>query len=354
MVRFLRSIFNDSPDRARGKLGALFGLLIAANVGAWVWAALAFHGHPTLLASAVLAYTLGLRHAVDADHIAAIDNVTRKLMQEGKRPVSAGFFFALGHSTVVTLIAVAVCFAAAALESHFDAMKGIGGIVGTVISASYLFLLALFNLSILIAVHRTFRAVQRGEALRQYDLDLLLNGRGLLARLFRPLFRIATRSWHMFPMGFLFGLGFDTASEVALFGLAAVQAAKDVPFGTIMVFPALFAAGMSLVDTTDGALMLGAYGWAFTKPIRKLFYNLTITFVSVVVAFGVAGVETLGLLRSQLGLEGRFWDAVGALNDHFGLFGYAIIAVFFASWLLSLAVYKLRRYDDIEVGPLSV
>jgi len=244
---------------------------------------------------------------------------------------------------------VAVCFAAAALQSHFEAMKEIGGIIGTVISASYLFLLALFNLSILIAVVRTFRAVQRGEVLRQYDLDLLLNGRGLLARWFRPLFRIATRSWHMFPMGLLFGLGFDTASEVALFGLAAVQAAKDVPFSTIMVFPALFTAGMSLVDTTDGALMLGAYGWAFTKPIRKLFYNLTITLVSVLVAFGVAGVESLGLMRERFNLEGRFWDIVGALNDHFGTLGYAIIGVFVVSWLLSLAVYKIKRYDEIEV-----
>jgi len=349
MTHFLRSIFNDRPGDTRRKLTALYAFLVAANVGAWIWAVLAFRGHPVLLASAVLAYTLGLRHAVDADHIAAIDNVTRKLMQEGKRPISVGFFFSLGHSTVVTLIAVAVCFAAAALESHFDAMKEIGGIVGTVISASYLFLLALFNLSILIAVYRTFRAVQRGEVLRQFDLDLLLNGRGLLARWFRPLFRIATRSWHMFPMGLLFGLGFDTASEVALFGLAAVQAAKDVPFSTIMVFPALFTAGMSLVDTTDGALMLGAYGWAFTKPIRKLFYNLTITLVSVIVAFGVAGVESLGLMRERLGLEGRFWDAVGALNEHFGALGYAIIGVFVVSWLVSLAVYKIKRYDDIEV-----
>ena len=350
MLQFILSVFNDRASDMRRKLGALYGLLFAANVGVWAWAVLALHGHPALLASAVLAYTLGLRHAVDADHIAAIDNVTRKLMQEGKQPISVGFFFSLGHSTIVTLMAVAVCIAAAALQSHFAAMKSVGGVISTLISASYLFLLALFNLSILLAVYRTFRAVQRGEVLRQYDLDLLLNGRGLMARLFRPVFRIATRSWHMFPIGFLFGLGFDTASEVALFGMAASQASQGLSFWTILVFPALFTAGMSLVDTTDGALMLGAYGWAFTKPIRKLFYNLTITFVSVVVAFGIAGVESLGLLRERLALDGRFWDGVGALNDHFGTLGYAIIAVFIVSWLVSLVVYKVRRYDDIDVA----
>lgn len=350
MTSFVRSIFDDRPDDTRSKLIALYAFLIAANIGAWIWAIVALHGHPTLFASAVLAYTLGLRHAVDADHIAAIDNVTRKLMQENKQPISAGFFFSLGHSSVVTLIAIAVCAAAAALQSHFDVMKSVGGVIGPMVSASYLFLLALFNLSILISVYRTFRAVKRGEALQQYNLDLLMNGRGLLARLFRPVFRIATRSWHMYPIGFLFGLGFDTASEVALFGMAASQASQGMSFGTILVFPALFTAGMSLVDTADSTLMLGAYGWAYTKPIRKLFYNLTITLVSVVVAFAIAGMETLGLLRERLNLEGGFWDVVGMLNEHFGMLGYAIIAIFVVSWLVSLVVYKVRRYDDIQVS----
>ncbi|HEV7816812.1 MAG TPA: HoxN/HupN/NixA family nickel/cobalt transporter [Janthinobacterium sp.] len=349
MFRFLRSVFNDQGTDLRRKVCTLYALLIAANGGAWIWAALAFHRQPVLLASAVLAYSLGLRHAVDADHIAAIDNVTRKLMQEGKRPITVGFFFSLGHSTVVTLLSVGIGVAALLLQSHFSDLKSIGGLVGTSISALYLFLLAGFNLMILISVCRTFSAVRRGEVLREYDLDLLLNGRGFLARLFRPLFRIATRSWHMFPMGLLFGLGFDTATEVALFGISAAEAAKGMPFWSIMVFPALFTAGMSLVDTTDGALMLGAYGWAFTKPIRKLFYNMTITLVSVVVAAGIAGVETLGLLREKLALEGRFWDGIGRLNDNFGLLGYGIIGLFIASWLVSVAVYKIRRYDEIEV-----
>lgn len=349
MINFILTVFDDRASGTRRKLLSLYGFLITANVGAWIWAAIALHGHSALLASAALAYTLGLRHAVDADHIAAIDNVTRKLMQENKRPISAGFFFSLGHSAIVTLMAIAVCLATSVLESHFAAMKSVGGMISTLVSASYLFLLALLNLAILVSVYRTFLAVKRGEALRQYDLDLLLDGRGLTARLFRPVFRIANRSWHMFPIGFLFGLGFDTASEVALFGLAASQASQGMSFWTILVFPALFTAGMSLVDTTDGALMLGAYGWAYTKPIRKLFYNLTITFVSVVVAFGIAGVESLGLLRERLGLEGSFWNIVGQLNDHFGTLGYIIIAVFIGSWLASLTVYKLKRYDDLEV-----
>ncbi|MGO4326072.1 HoxN/HupN/NixA family nickel/cobalt transporter [Cupriavidus sp. 2TAF22] len=349
MLRFLASIFNDQHADVRRKVIALYAFLIAANVGAWIWALAAFRDHPMLLASAVLAYSLGLRHAVDADHIAAIDNVTRKLMQEGKRPVAVGFFFSLGHSTVVTLMSIGIAVAAAALQTRFADMKAVGGMIGTSVSALFLFLLAFFNLLILISVWRAFRAVRRGEALKEQDLDLLLNNRGFLARLFRPLFRLASRSWHLFPMGLLFGLGFDTATEVALFGLSAAEAAKGVPFWTIMVFPALFTAGMSLVDTTDGILMLGAYGWAFTKPIRKLYYNMTITLVSVVVAVVIGGIEALGLIADKLGLEGGLWDVVGELNAHFGMLGYVIIGVFVLSWLVSMVVYRVRRYDEIEV-----
>jgi high-affinity nickel-transport protein len=350
LYQFLTSIFDDRPHDLRRKTRALYVFLVAANGAAWLCAFVTFGDQPALLASAVLAYTLGLRHAVDADHIAAIDNVTRKLMQEGKRPICVGFFFALGHSSIVTLMSLGVCFAAALLESHLAGLRSVGSVVGTGFSALYLFVLAFFNLVILASVWRSFAAVKRGETLRQYELDLLLNGRGVLARLFRPLFRIATRSWHMFPMGLLFGLGFDTASEVALFGISASQAAKGVSLWSIMIFPALFTAGMSLVDTADGTLMQGAYGWAFAKPIRRLFYNLTITLVSVVVAVAIAGIETLGLLREKFALQGGFWDLVGALSQHFGLLGYAIIVVFIASWLVSMAVYKLKRYDDIDVA----
>jgi high-affinity nickel-transport protein len=328
---------------------AVYALLAAANLAAWVWAFVALRGNAVLFGSAFLAYSFGLRHAVDADHIAAIDNSTRKLMQMGDRPVAVGLFFSLGHSLVVLFLSVAVGFAAVAVSSHFDSLKSVGGVIGATVSASFLFLLAAFNVLVLISVWRTFQAVKRGEAFSQNDFDVLLNNRGFLARLFRPLFGLVTRSWHLLPIGFLFGLGFDTATEVALFGISATQAANGASFGTLLVFPALFTAGMTLIDTTDGVLMLGAYGWAFVKPIRKLYYNITITAVSVLVAALIGGIETLGLIGDAFKLEGRFWDAIGALNDNFGVLGYVIIAVFALSWLASALIYRVKGYDELDI-----
>ena len=302
-----------------------------------------------LFGTAFLAYTFGLRHAVDADHIAAIDNSTRKLMQLGQRPVAVGFFFSLGHSLVVLLLSIAIGFAAAEVSGRFDDLKAFGDIVGTIASASFLLLLAIFNMIVLVSVYRTFQAVKRGEAYSESDFDILLNNRGFLARLFLPLFKIVTKSWHLFPIGFLFGLGFDTTTEVALFGISATQAAAGASFGTLLVFPALFTAGMTLVDSTDGVLMLGAYGWAFMKPIRKLYYNITITAVSVVVALVIGGIETLGLIGDTFKLEGPFWDAIGSLNDNFGVLGYIIIGVFALSWLISVLIYRGRGYDKLDV-----
>ena len=326
-------------------------LLIGGNILIWLWALFALHGQPVLLGTALLAYTFGLRHAVDADHIAAIDNVTRKLMQQGQRPVGVGFFFSLGHSAVVILLSVGVAFAAAALTSRFDTMKAIGGIISTSASALFLFAIAFINILVLISVYRTFQAVKRGEPFAEDDFDILLNKRGFLSRIFRPLFRLVTKSWHMLAIGFLFGLGFDTATEVALFGISSAQAANGMSFSSIMVFPALFTAGTTLIDTTDGVLMLGAYGWAFMKPIRKLYYNMTITAVSVVVAVLIGGLETLNLIGDQLGLTGGggFWGAIGAINDNFGVLGYVIIGIFALSWFGSVIFYKFMRYDELEV-----
>ena len=346
---FISRIWRESDASLRGRLTGLYALLAAANVLVWIWAVVALRDNAVLFGSAFLAYTFGLRHAVDADHIAAIDNSTRKLMQQGQRPVGVGFFFSLGHSAVVVLMSVAVGFAASQVSSKFDDLKAWGGIVGTSASALFLFLLAAFNIVVMISVWRTFCAVKRGERYSEEDFDLLLNSRGFLARLFRPLFGLVTRSWHLFPIGFLFGLGFDTATEVALFGISATQAADGASFGTLLVFPALFTAGMTLIDTTDGVLMLGAYGWAFLKPMRKLFYNLTITAVSVVVAVLIGGIETLGLIGDTFKLEGPFWDAIGALNDNFGVLGYLIIGVFALSWLISIVIYRVNGYDAIEV-----
>jgi high-affinity nickel-transport protein len=335
----------------RGPILALYGLLIPANLLAWAWAFFVFRDQPVFLGTALLAYGFGLRHAVDADHIAAIDNVTRKLMQEGQRPVSVGLFFALGHSSVVVLAAAAVAATAAAVEGPLAALKEIGAAVSTSVSALFLFAIAAMNLVILRGLWLSFRRLHRGGAYVEADLEALLNQRGLLARGFRPLFRLITRSWHMFPLGFLFGLGFDTATEIALLGISATQAAKGLSIWAVMVFPTLFAAGMTLIDTTDGVLMVGAYDWAFIKPIRKLWYNLSITFVSVLVAVLIGGIEALGLLGEQFGLTGWFWDAVAGLNENFNGLGFAIVALFILAWAGSVILYRYKGLDALEAGP---
>ena len=350
MISQFIQVFSDSSTRVRSKLFGIYGVLIAINAVAWIWAVAAFRNHPLLLGTALLAYGFGLRHAVDADHIAAIDNVTRKLMQEKKRPVAVGFFFSLGHSTVVALASVAVAVTASAMQARFDHYKEIGGIVGTLVSALFLFAVALMNLIILRSIYRAWRNVRNGGVYVDDDFDMLLADRGVLARIFRPLFRLITRSWHMYPLGFLFGLGFDTATEIGLLGIAATQASQGLSPWAIMVFPILFSAGMSLVDTLDGHLMLGAYGWAYLKPIRKIYYNMTITLVSVIVAVVIGGIEALGLLADQLKLQGPVWDAIGTLNDNFGTLGYVIIGIFALSWMVSVLIYRTKRFDEPEVN----
>jgi high-affinity nickel-transport protein len=327
------AVFDDRGVRVRAKVIALYAGLTAANLLAWLWAFAAFRGDAVLLGAALIAYGFGLRHAVDADHIAAIDNVTRKLMQENKRPIGVGFFFALGHSTVVFAAATAIGLTASTLQHRFPGLLEVGGVVGTSISAAFLFAIAAINVVVLIGVYRLFRRVRRGGRYAEAELDLFLAQRGLLGRLFRGLFRLISRSWHMYPLGFLFGLGFETASEIGLLGISASEAVRGLAWWSILVFPALFTAGMSLIDTTDGVVMLGAYGWAFVNPMRKLYYNLTITGVSVFVAVAIGGIEALGLAAQQLGLAGGFWDAVDAASDNFGMLGYVIIGIFVASWL---------------------
>ncbi len=332
----------------RHRIGWMFAMLVAANIAAWGWAFALFQAQPLMLGTAMLAWGLGLRHAVDADHIAAIDNVTRKLMQDGQRPIGVGFWFAVGHSGIVLIAAVAIALTASAL-AQFEAFKQAGGVIATLISALFLFTIAAMNLIILRSVWRTFAHVRGGGRYVEEDLDLLLGNRGLLARLFRPMFRLVTRSWHMAPLGFLFGLGFDTATEVAILGLSASQAADGLSIGTVLVLPVLFATGMALVDSADGVVMLGAYEWAFVKPIRKLYYNITITLISAIVAIAIGGIETLALLASKLGLSGGVWDVASALGENFNGLGFAIIALFVACWVLSFAIYRWKRFDEIEV-----
>ena len=333
----------------RRRIGALFAGLIAANIAMWTWAYSVFHAQPLMLGTALLAWGLGLRHAVDADHIAAIDNVTRKLMQDGQRPISTGFWFAIGHSGIIAIASVTIALTASAL-SRFGAFKEIGSIVATVVSALFLFTIAGMNLVILRSVWRTFSHVRAGGDYVEDDLDLLLGGRGLLSRLFRPMFRLVNRSWHMAPLGFLFGLGFDTATEVAILGMSASQAANGLSIGTILVLPALFAVGMALIDTVDGVVMLGAYEWAFVKPIRKLYYNITITLISAIVAIVIGGIETLALIGEKLGLKGSPWSLAAELGENFNSLGFAIIGVFALCWLASFTIYRWKRFDDIEVS----
>ncbi|HWA79123.1 MAG TPA: HoxN/HupN/NixA family nickel/cobalt transporter [Acetobacteraceae bacterium] len=349
MLSFLKHIFNDGTANVRGKVVGIYAFLAAMNIGAWIWALFSFHDQPAMLGTALLAYTFGFRHAVDADHIAAIDNVTRKLMQENKRPITVGFFFSMGHSLVLLIGVAAIALTAATLESRFNNFNDDAGVVGTLVSTGFLLLIAIMNLLIAISVYRTFRHVRAGGHYVDEDFDMLLNKRGVVARLFRPMFRLIHKSWHMAPLGFLFGLGFDTATEVTLLGIASTEAAHGMSLWPILTFPLLFAAGMSFVDTTDGIMMLGAYGWAFVKPIRKLYYNLTITLVSVVVALVVGGIEGLGLIGDEFNLKGWFWDQIGTLNDNFGFLGYVIIGIFVLSWLVSAMVYRLKRLDALEI-----
>ena len=346
MLSLLRTAVDDTSADVRAKIGAIYVVLVAANVAVWTWAVIALSGRPTLLGTAFLAYVLGLRHAVDADHIATIDNVVRKLMQEGKRPFAVGLFFSLGHSLAITLAVAAIAATAFALQGRFLELKAIGSIIGTGASAFFLLAIAAINLVILRGVWRSFRRARRGEPVAEQELDMLLSGRGFLARIFRPLFRMVSRSWQMFPIGFLFGLGFDTATEISLFTVAASQASGGMTFAIILIFPALFTAGMTLVDTTDSVLMVGAYGWAFLNPIRKIWYNLTITAISVAVALLIGGIEALGLIASKLGLEGAFWNMIGDINGGLANFGYLVVGIFLASWIVSYGIFRWQRLDE--------
>jgi high-affinity nickel-transport protein len=349
MVDLIRRICDGKSGTARRKIVGIYAVLAVANVGLWALALATFRHYPVLLGTCFLAYSFGLRHAVDADHIAAIDNVTRKLMQQGQRPVSVGFFFSLGHSTIVFALSAVVALTAVALRTRFTAIESIGNIAGTLISAFFLLAIAIMNMLILVSILRTFRRVKAGGVYVDEDLNLLLARRGLFGRLFRGLFRLIDHSWQMYPVGVLFGLGFDTATEVGLLGISAAEASKGLPIWAIMVFPALFTAGMALIDTTDSILMLGAYGWAFARPLRKIYYNITITSVSVLVALIIGGLETLGLVQGEFGLSGPFWDPIAALNNNFGTLGYVIIGIFLVSWIASVTLYKVKRYDEIEV-----
>ena len=353
MIANLSRVLNDRTPGLRPKVLGIYSLLFVINILAWSLTFIAAVRFPALLPLAVTAYGFGLRHAVDADHISAIDNVTRKLMQEKKRPVAVGFFFSLGHSTIVVLLAAAVAGGSAlitnGLSNESSALKQVGGLIGTSVSALFLFAIAIMNLVILVEIVRTFRKVTTGGVYDEEEIEAYLNQRGFFARIFRGLFKTIDASWKMYPVGFLFGLGFDTATEVGLLAISGSFAAQHVPFYVIMLLPLLFTAGMSLADTTDGVMMLGAYGWAFVKPIRKLFYNMSITLISVLVALLVGTIEVLQIVGGQLKLSGGLWDVVNNLD--FGVVGFGIIGILLLAWAVSTLIYRVNKYDEMEAAP---
>jgi len=342
MVRALRRGF-DRGELTR--LGACFGVVAALHVLGWGGLFIGGGGHAALLGLGGLAYTLGLRHAFDVDHIAAIDNTTRKLLHERQKPMAVGFFFSLGHSSVVLVVAVAIGLAVRALVTSMSngSLLAIGSLIGTSVAGTFLIVIGLVNLVVLVGVARQYRRVRRGD----YDEETLneeLAAGGLMTRIFGRLFGLIKKSWHMYLVGFLFGLGFDTASEVLFFGVSAAAAAQGSAFITLISFPVIFAAGMSLMDTTDGAFMAKAYGWAFSTPIRKVFYNLSVTALSVFVALFVGAVEVLNLLAQGLGLRGGVWGALRGLD--FGTMGLVIVVAFVLTWLTAFVVFKVRRVEE--------
>jgi high-affinity nickel-transport protein len=323
-------------------------------VGFFILVALVVPHHFTLgtsgafgLGVGITAYTLGLRHAFDADHIAAIDNTTRKLMSEGQRPLSVGFFFSLGHSSIVfalgLLVTAGVRGLGGAVADSGSRLHKATGLIGPVVSGSFLFLIGILNLVILISIVRVFRRMRRGD-FDEAELEHQLEHRGFMNRFYGRATRAVRKPWHMYPLGCLFGLGFDTATEVALLVLAGGAAAGGLPFYAIVCLPILFAAGMSLFDTIDGAFMNFAYGWAFAKPVRKIFYNITVTGLSVAVALLIGSIELLSVLADELRLTGGVWSFASGLD--LNLIGYAVVGLFVVTWAAALAVWRFARIEE--------
>ncbi len=299
--------------------------------------------YPQLLGFAFLAYTLGLRHAFDVDHIVAIDNVVRKLVQQKENPAGAGFFFSLGHATVVCAMALITAFSLGWAEGGLPQLKAYGGIVATTVSGTFLILIGVFNLFIWLSVYRLFKEMRRGKY-EEEDLDHLLASRGFLSRIFKFAFRFINKSWHVYPLGFLFGFGFDTASEIALIAVSASVAFQAMPMSVVAVLPLLFAAGMTLMDTADGVFMTTAYNWAFANPLRKIYYNLSVTGMSVVAALVIGLVELLQLLTPALGLNSGIWGWIQHLS--FGSMGYLLVVLFVISWAFSYGLWRVLRLEE--------
>ncbi|MGP8072827.1 MAG: HoxN/HupN/NixA family nickel/cobalt transporter [Thermoplasmata archaeon] len=343
--------------REKVQIGLLFTGILAATIaafyGAYRFLPAHYAGQITggaliFTGLAITAYVLGLRHGFDVDHIAAIDNTTRKLLNDGKRPLTVGTWFSLGHSTIVCGMIVALVFAVNFINRTYGTFAAVGAVLGTLISGTFLFVIGLVNVLIVLEVYRIFRGL-RDRKLDQSALDEQMNKRGFMFRYFGRLFRVITEPWQIYPVGVLFGLGFDTATEVLLIGLAVGAAYTGIPIWAVLFLPALFTCGMVLSDTTDGISMRYAYGWAFSHPIRKVFYNLTLTVISVLVAFVIGGVELLQVLAGELGWSGPFWNALETLD--FETLGFVVVGLFLGCWGIALAIYRWKGYENIGFEP---
>ena len=336
------------------RLGSMLTVIVVLHLVGWITlvfivdpARLSLGGKAFGIGVGLTAYTLGLRHAFDADHIAAIDNTTRKLMNDGQRPVAVGFFFSLGHSTVVfglaLLLATGVKAIIGPVEDDSSTLHHYTGLIGTSVSGVFLYLIAILNVIVLVGILRVFVRLRRGEY-DETELEQQLENRGLLNRFLGRFTKSITRSWHMYPVGLLFGLGFDTATEVALLVLAGTSAAAGLPWYAILCLPVLFTAGMCLLDTVDGSFMNFAYGWAFSSPVRKIYYNITITGLSVAVALVIGSVELLGLFAGQLGWRGAFWNWINNLD--LNTVGVVVVGMFVFTWAVAVLVWRYGRIEE--------
>ncbi len=350
MEAIRRGLSRKEWQKVAGMAGVVF-LLHAAGI---VLLVAATEGHYPLsktetfgIGTGVLAYTLGMRHAFDADHISAIDNTTRKLMAEGKRPLSTGLWFSLGHSSVVLLLSLLLNFGIRALNGQVkdtnSQLHHYTGLIGASVSGVFLYVIALLNVVILVSIVRMFLEMRRGR-FDHDELERQLNARGMMNRFFGPLARRIDQPWKLYPIGFLFGLGFDTATEVAFLILSGTAVASGLPFWAVLSLPLLFAAGMSLLDTVDGSFMNFAYEWAFSRPVRKVYYNIIITGLSVSVALAIGTIELLSVLSAQLRLSGGLWNVVNGFNINVA--GYIIVALFVVTWVVALTVWKYGRLED--------
>jgi len=329
----------SSGNSGGGYFIAVVGLHIAGVIGLIS----ASHHHIAFWSLGLLAYAFGLRHAFDVDHIAAIDNTVRKLMQQKQNSLGVGFYFSLGHSSVVFLMVLAIVLSVKWIKTEMPQLQNIGGLVGTSVSGGFLIVIGLINLMVLIGLVQVFYKMRRGD-FNDPDLDSVLDSRGFFTRFLKPFFKFISRSWHVLPLGFLFGLGFDTATEVGLLAISAGAAKDSLSVFGIISLPILFAAGMSLMDTADGIFMTKAYRWAFNTPLRKLYYNVTVTTVSVAAALIIGAVELMQVLSAKLNLTSPFFNWINALN--FGDMGYLLVALFIAAWILSVSIWRILKVEE--------